>query len=235
MFNITLYQFSPAWGLPNPSPFCMKLEGYLKLGGLPYVVETCDDPRKAPKGKMPYARIDKQVMGDSEHIYQYLHANHALNLEEHLTETERAMHHALTVMCDEGLYFCVLYSRWMDDDNWPTLRDTFFARLPALLKPVISSQLRKKVQAVLHGQGMGRHNRAEVYAIGEQHLNTLSVLLGEKWWFGDVEPVKLDVVVTSYLANILQAPIQSPLRTRLKQLPNLVSLAERGLKEIYGL
>ena len=35
---IKLYQFNPAWGLPNPSPFCMKVETYLRMVGLPYEV-----------------------------------------------------------------------------------------------------------------------------------------------------------------------------------------------------
>jgi hypothetical protein len=32
---ITLHQFAPAFGLPNASPFCMKLETYLRMAGLP--------------------------------------------------------------------------------------------------------------------------------------------------------------------------------------------------------
>ena len=35
---IKLYQFKPAWGLPNPSPFCMKVETYLRMAGLSYEV-----------------------------------------------------------------------------------------------------------------------------------------------------------------------------------------------------
>jgi len=32
---IKLYQFPTAWGLPNPSPFCMKLEVYMRLAEIP--------------------------------------------------------------------------------------------------------------------------------------------------------------------------------------------------------
>jgi hypothetical protein len=32
---ITLYQFPPAWGVLNPSPFCMKVEMYLRMVELP--------------------------------------------------------------------------------------------------------------------------------------------------------------------------------------------------------
>jgi hypothetical protein len=30
---IKLYQFAPAFGLPNASPFCMKVENYLRMTG----------------------------------------------------------------------------------------------------------------------------------------------------------------------------------------------------------
>ena len=32
---IKLFQFPPAFGLPNASPFCMKLETWLRMAGLP--------------------------------------------------------------------------------------------------------------------------------------------------------------------------------------------------------
>ena len=42
---ITLYQFPSRGNLPNPSPFCMKLETYLRMAGLIY--ETRAVLRKA--------------------------------------------------------------------------------------------------------------------------------------------------------------------------------------------
>ena len=32
---IVLHQFGAAFGVPNPSPFCIKLECFLKMSGLP--------------------------------------------------------------------------------------------------------------------------------------------------------------------------------------------------------
>ena len=37
---IKLYQYSPAFGLPNASPFCMKLETYLRMAQLPFVAPS---------------------------------------------------------------------------------------------------------------------------------------------------------------------------------------------------
>ena len=52
---IKLYQFKPAFGLPNASPFCMKLETYLRMAQLPFVAPkiSLGDIGRAPKGKLP--------------------------------------------------------------------------------------------------------------------------------------------------------------------------------------
>ena len=122
----------------------------------------------------------------------------------------------------------------MADANWEHVRDTSFAGMPKLVRPVITKQIRKKVQADLVGQGMGRHNRAEVYSIGVKHIDALGHYLGEQNWFGGEQAVKLDVVAVSYLANILKPPIETPLKEAVKKWPNLVSFTDRALKEIYA-
>ena len=63
--TVKLYQFPPAWGLPNPSPFCMKLEVFLRLAEIPYEVVTWPDPRKAPKGKLPFIEHEGTRIADS--------------------------------------------------------------------------------------------------------------------------------------------------------------------------
>jgi hypothetical protein len=50
---IKLHQFAPAFGLPNASPFCMKVETYLRMAGLPYERVNSGDVLRAPKGKLP--------------------------------------------------------------------------------------------------------------------------------------------------------------------------------------
>ncbi len=39
---ITLYQTPMAWGTPNLSPFCFKLEAYFRMVGLPYQVKMAE-------------------------------------------------------------------------------------------------------------------------------------------------------------------------------------------------
>ena len=46
---IRVHQFAPALGLPNASPFCMKLETYLRMAGLPF--ELVNEIRKESETK----------------------------------------------------------------------------------------------------------------------------------------------------------------------------------------
>ena len=50
---IKLYQFAPAFGLPNTSSFCLKLETYLRMVEIPFESVYSNEMGKAPKGKMP--------------------------------------------------------------------------------------------------------------------------------------------------------------------------------------
>ena len=52
---ITLHQFARVWDIPNLSPFCSKVETYLRMAGIPYEVADAIPPT-APKGKLPYTK-----------------------------------------------------------------------------------------------------------------------------------------------------------------------------------
>ena len=49
-----LFQLPRMFGIPNVSPFCWKLETWLRSRRFPYEVVDAPDPRKAPKGKLPF-------------------------------------------------------------------------------------------------------------------------------------------------------------------------------------
>ena len=55
---ITLHEFGPAFTLRTASPFGLKLEAYMRLSGIAYRVEFDGNPRKAPKGRIPYITDD---------------------------------------------------------------------------------------------------------------------------------------------------------------------------------
>ena len=46
---VLLHQFPRIWGLPNASPFCLKLETWLRMAGIEYQIVEVTDLRKGPE------------------------------------------------------------------------------------------------------------------------------------------------------------------------------------------
>jgi hypothetical protein len=69
---ITLHTMPGTDKVESMSPFCMKVEVYLKLQKVPYQVKL-GDPRKAPKGKLPlFEAEDGRRIADSSAILAYV-------------------------------------------------------------------------------------------------------------------------------------------------------------------
>ena len=101
---ITLYNFGPAFGLPDPSPFVMKTETLLKISGLPYRTDKTGF-RKAPKGKLPYINDDGEIVADSTFIRWHLEKKHKIDFDRGLTPEQRAAAWAFEKMAEDNLYW----------------------------------------------------------------------------------------------------------------------------------
>ena len=230
---IKLYQFNPAWGLPNPSPFCMKVETYLRMVGLPYEVINGVLPFKAPKKKLPYIEDGTQVIADSGFILKYLKQTYGDKLDENLSDHERASAHALNRLFEESLYWVVLYCRWIEESIYLESRRVFLGTIPPIMRELVAGRVRKGIRKTLYAQGMGRHGRDEIYEIGKADLTAVSVWLGEKPFFMGATATSVDASAYSFLANILVPPLKSPLQDHGKSLPNLWAYCERMKTRYY--
>jgi len=232
--TLTLLQYAPCLGLRNASPFCLKVDALLALTGQPYVTEVFDDPRKAPKGKLPVLRHRGKLIADSTFIRRYLEATLPFDFDAGLTDAERATADAFVKLCEEHLYWVILYSRWMEESNWPATRDAYFAAIPALLRPLITAQIRKGAFAAMKGHGLGRHTREEIYQLGAADLHSLARFLGDKPFFMGDSPTSADATVYAWTSSILDAPIDSPLKAAAQGHANLVSYTQRAQQRLFG-
>ena len=229
---IKLYQFNPAWGLPNPSPFCMKVETYLRMVGLPYEVANGAMPFKAPKKKLPYIEDGTRVVADSGFIVDYLKKTYGDKLDQNLSSEEKATAHLLRRTFEESLYWVGVYSRWIEESIWRETRPLFFGFIPPIIRNLAAGTVRKGIRKALYAQGIGRHSRDEIYEIGKADLSALSAWLGEKPYFMGAAATSVDAIAYSFLANILLPPLKSPLRDHGMSLPNFAPYCER-MKERY--
>ncbi|MEI6802667.1 MAG: glutathione S-transferase family protein [Burkholderiales bacterium] len=232
---IKLYQFAPALGLPNASPFCMKIETYLRMAQLPYETPTFSMRRLggAPKGKMPYIEDGARVVADSSFIIDYLKTTYGDPLDGWLGAEQRAVALAFQRMLEENLYWAVVYTRWIEPQGWALTRESFFGQMPAPLKWIVPPLARRGIARELHGQGMGRHSAQEIHAIGMRDLTALADFLGDKRYMMGDAPCSLDAVAYAFLANLLWVPLESALKLHARKFPQFAAYCERMRSQYY--
>jgi glutathione S-transferase len=238
---VTLYQFKPAWDLPSLSPFCMKVEVYLRMAGLNYKTIHLNTPRTGPKHKLPYIEDDHKIISDSAFILDYLKNTYGDNIDNWLTPEDQALSLAMRRLIEEHLYWAILYSRWIYPAGFKTMTNLIFTNIQAPISKFIYPRVLKRYfSKQLWAQGLGRHSENEVFQIGMSDIDALSNLLGRQSYFLGDKPSSLDATAYAFLANIIGVPIESPLKRHALQIHNLNAYCERmktkyfpyGLKSI---
>jgi len=223
---ITLHSMPGTDQIESLSPFCSKVEVYLKLQKLPYEV-ALGDPRKAPKGKLPVIETDGRHIADSSTILAYLEEKTEKPLDRGLDAADRARAHVLKRVFEESLYFVVLWTRWVDDEGWKEMRPRIEKVIPAPLRWLLPGIIRKKVTSSVVAQGIGRHSRDEIHAFGKADLEAVATMLGDGPYLLGAELRTIDVTAYAFLANIFHWPRPSPLTDDLKGMPTLVAYVKR--------
>jgi glutathione S-transferase len=231
---ITLYQTPMAWGTPNLSPFCFKLEAYFRMVGLPYEVKMAE-LAKAPKGKVPYVEIDGQIMGDSQFIIEYLKKKHGDTLDEKLTPEQMAIGHTIRRMLEECTYWYIVYMRWVDEAGWRAYMPVVETLVPTVTGgPVPVAALRQKMLGILHDQGTGRHSMEEVQVLAKQDITALATLMGNKPFLLGDAPTSFDAVVYSFLVSIIANPVETDFKQHTLSQENLVRYCARFKSRFFS-
>lgn len=229
---IELYQFRPKFGVPNLSPFCLKLETWLKMAQIDYRTIFQDDPRKAPLGKLPYIKDGEIELADSSCIVEYLKDKHQLQIDAHLSEEQKALSHTCQVMIEEHLYWAVVYHRWLGE-GWPQIKASVFSVLPPVVRQIVPILVQNQIKRDLHGHGLGRHSVAKINQLAEQDLQALSTLLGEKMYLMGAQLSSIDASLYAILCELLQSDLKIPLQAIAEQYPNLVAYQLRVGAEYF--
>lgn len=227
---LILHQFPGPWDIYSASPFCAKLEAFLRWQHIPYISATASRLRSAPKKKIPYIEYDdesgrKVTLGDSQFIIEHLTRIYQLQPEKGLSDEQKAQGRAIRYLCEESLYRAMGYFRWVDDEGFHIMADAFFK--PSFLRPAMLWAVRRYAHKQLLMQGIARHSREEVAQVACSDLQALSYMLGDKPYFFGNGMTTTDLVVFSVVANFLSGPFTNSVAVYANQVNNLVAHAER--------
>ncbi|XP_076016218.1 failed axon connections homolog [Genypterus blacodes] len=196
---IILHQFSrPKTAAPSLSPFCLKMETYLRMVDLPY--QNYFDGKLSPQGKMPWIEYNQEQVFGSEFIIDFLEERLGVSLNKSLTPQEKAVSRAITKMVEEHFYWTIAYCQWVDNLEETQKMLSVSGPLSDLLKWILSHMNGGIVKREMFGHGMGRFSKEEVYALMEKDMRTLATLLGDKKYIMGSKMSTVDAAVFSHLA-----------------------------------
>ncbi|XP_016931913.1 failed axon connections isoform X1 [Drosophila suzukii] len=236
---IYLYQFSRTPLLPSLSPYCLKVETWLRLVGLKY--ENVDHKMRfrSKKGQLPFIELNGEEIADSAIIIKELSSKYEKNLDSGLTAEQRNVSYATIAMLENHLIWIIFYWRAKYPDNVlkgykVNLQHALGLRLPnSILNFFFKITFgRKWFQGTkkLKAHGIGVHSAEEIEEFGKNDLKVLSEMLDCKpFFFGD-EPTTLDVVAFAVLSQLhyLSKDIAYPLRDYMtEKCPNLIGHVSR--------
>lgn len=209
MADIELFVFqvpeSAGFGLLNPSPFCMKLEIWLRLAELDYTLKPFD-PFRAPLGKAPFIRIGGEkgeLIADSTVIANTLTEREGLPLDAHLDDDQRAKAALMQRVLEEHVYWGFLWQRWIDPTGWaayrPIIGSSIDVPIPGL-KWLMLPFLRRGVVRASHAQGLSRHPPPEIHRRLKEDWDGIRHLFVGPYALGDA-PSTIDATLYTWLEH----------------------------------
>ncbi len=224
---LELHQFPRNKTTINDSPFCLKLETFLKITNLPYKAVYGVSSSRNPKKKMPFLIDDNKIIPDTFFCMEYLTKKHGLNLDAHLNADQKALGWAVTRMLEDGLFFNLVYFRWIDPNSWPHFRAAIFSKLTLPLKLVIPPVLQNRVKKHLKIQGVGLHSGDEIFEIAKRDIESAANLLGEKNFLLGEKISSFDASFFGFVNNLLYCRSQNPLTFYGQKYLNLTQYCQR--------
>jgi glutathione S-transferase len=230
---ITLYTFGPYFGLPDGSPFVTKAMLLLKIAGLDFAQDR-NGYGKAPKGKLPYILDDGEKIADSTFIRLHIEKKYGFDFDSGLTDEQKATGWALEKLCEDHLYWLVAADRWLDDANFEKGPAHFFDAVPAPIRPLVRTIVRRKIRREALAQGLYRHSPEQRRELARRGVAAGATLLGDKsFLFGD-RPHGADATLGAFAMGALCPLFDSALREEAEKRPNLVAYAERIRKTYFA-
>ncbi|NXT94384.1 FAXC protein, partial [Anhinga rufa] len=230
---IILHQFSrPSNGVPSLSPFCLKMETYLRMADLPY--QNYFDGKLSPQGKMPWIEYNHKKVSGTEFIIDFLEEKLGVNLNKHLGPHEKAVSRAVTKMVEEHFYWTLAYCQWVENLHETQKMVSLFGPFSDLLKWILCHLTKGIVKREMYGHGIGRFSEEEMYTLMEKDMRTLAGLLGDKKYIMGPNVSTVDATVFGHLAQAMWTlPGTRPERLIKGELINLAMYCERIRRKFW--
>ena len=226
MSELSVFTFSPDWGLPTSGPFALKLTKWLELAGIPFRQRYEDRPSRGPKGKNPWVELDGELIADTEIIIARLAKSSGFDIDAALNAQQRALSHAIRRMMEEHFHMILEWELFVHPEGAAEVRRMAARQLPAVAAGAVASIVCRHFRRQLHARGIARHDPDTIAAKAKADIDALEALLGDGPFLFGARPCMADVSAYGLLAPMAAWPMHTPVADYIKTRPRLRAYLE---------
>uniref|UniRef100_A0A0N5ARX1 Thioredoxin-like_fold domain-containing protein n=1 Tax=Syphacia muris TaxID=451379 RepID=A0A0N5ARX1_9BILA len=228
---VYLYQFPRVKCIPSFSPYCLKLETWLRMANIKYENVDCGWFTRSCEGTLPFLEYNGREYPDSSLAIRDMSAICLKEpLESHLTEQQVAAARAFEKLAECSLFPTVAYMRFAEHagEFVEQIPDKYFGTITVFIRWFMKKTLTAQVLKAMKVVGIGKHSRDEVVNIAADDLRAISVYMGQKPYLTGFKPGKADAALFGVLAQIVYSPFELPQKTLItNELTNLKEYCDR--------
>lgn len=188
---VYLYQFRRSPVVPNMSPFCVKLETYLRAQQIPYEAIGSWTTR-SKEGRLPFIELNGAQIADSQLILWHLRRH--FHIDEGLSAEQEGVARAIDRMIEGSTYYAITYFRSLENAKNSVNPRVSGLPIPAFLVPLFARYLANNARQRLESEGMARHSRETIIEILRRDIRALDAILGDKKFLIGSRPTTVVVV-----------------------------------------
>ncbi|KAI1727788.1 snf7 domain-containing protein [Ditylenchus destructor] len=222
---VYLYQFKRAVTVPTMSPFCIKVETFLRANDIKYEVMGSWTVR-SKEGRVPFIELNGQQVSDSQLILWHLIKH--FKIDEGLSPEQQGLARAIDRFVEGSTYYAITYFRSIENAKNSVNPNVSGMSIPSLLVPCVANRVAKNAKDRLNSEGMGRHSRETIIEILRKDVQALDQILGEKKFLLGSRPCTPDFTVFGHLGVGYYLPFRQPITDLLDdEFPRVRLLLER--------
>jgi glutathione S-transferase len=192
-------------GWDSFSPFVLEVARALRLAKLPFEhrqVHFMKIKQLNPKRQLPVLLVGDEKVPDSTAILHRIEELAPGSMTGGLDAAGVAEAWLWEEFADTALYPHVLVTRWADDRGWPVPRQAFFGALPAPVRGLVASAVRRKTLQALVGRDFTRGGIEASHARLYEILDALDARApSDGFWLGS-RPCAADLGLFAHLHSL---------------------------------
>lgn len=197
---VVLHQFPRARFCPNPSPFSIKLETYLRMTGIQYVNDF--EEYLSDKKKCPWITINGKDVADSQLAILHLNDIFDKSPSKDLSASEQGVGNAFRIMLEEHFYWGFVLDRWIYEKGRHAVDNFEPLPLPVNVTRIMFKLAGRRLLGQAEAHGMGRHTKEEVEQLCLGDLKAISDFLGEKPFLLGDTPTEVDCTLFGFMVML---------------------------------